>query len=280
MLVVRTPKGRADALGNLVSAQQPLGFHHFALAMNPLGLYGVQPRASGGQIAAYDPHPLFLAFFDLCVVFLDPGADFFAYVPGSVIPDQKPHLLAPLVELLGTPRKKLRGYPTHRTALHEPYPRLVKPRQVEPVARDGLLVRIVFGDRSFDEAHRLALLGPAVHGGQCHPAPPALVLVAYGPSIGVIGGQVNQPVAHPFFLSYSGSGEVIQRLARLQLTPMRAKVARMVSPETRFSVNPSSKLTCAAKSKVHKLVGLPKFLGLWWSTSFSRLLVSSESKAA
>ncbi len=37
MLVVRTPEDRADALGNLVSAQKPLGFHHLALAMNPLG---------------------------------------------------------------------------------------------------------------------------------------------------------------------------------------------------------------------------------------------------
>ena len=41
MLVVWTPEGRADALGQLVGAEQPFGFHHFALAMNPLGLYGV-----------------------------------------------------------------------------------------------------------------------------------------------------------------------------------------------------------------------------------------------
>jgi hypothetical protein len=72
---------------------------------------------------------------------------------------------------------------------------------------------------------------------------------------------------------------VIQRLARRQFTPMRAKAARMVSPLTRLSVRPSSKLACAAKSGVHKLVGLPKFLGLWWSISFSRFLARSEPEA-
>src|SRR5215208_143755 len=97
MLVVRTPKGRADALGYLVSAEQPVGFHHFALTMNPLGLYsGVRPRAFGGQKAAYDPHPLHLALFDLPVVSLDPRTGFFAHVPGSVVPDRNPHLLTPL----------------------------------------------------------------------------------------------------------------------------------------------------------------------------------------
>jgi hypothetical protein len=33
MLVVWTPKGRADPLGQLVSAEQPIAFYHFALAV-------------------------------------------------------------------------------------------------------------------------------------------------------------------------------------------------------------------------------------------------------
>src|SRR5215212_9767394 len=95
-----------------------------------------------------------------------------------------------------------------------------------------------------------------------YPAPPALVLVTYGPTVGVLGAQGDQPVAHPFFRAYSGSGLVIRRLARLRLTPVRAEVARIVSPETRFSVDPSSKPTCVANPEVHKPVCLPKFLGL------------------
>jgi hypothetical protein len=109
----------------------------------------------------------------------------------------------------------------------------------------------------------------------------ALVQVAHGPAVGIVVGQPDQPVAPAFFRAYPGSGLVIQRLARRQFTPVRAKeVARMVSPLTRFSVNPSSKLACAANSKAHELVCLPKFLGLWWSISFSRFLACSESKAA
>jgi hypothetical protein len=72
---------------------------------------------------------------------------------------------------------------------------------------------------------------------------------------------------------------VIHLLARFQRTPNSlAKVARMVSPLTRSLVKPSSKLACAADSKVHKLVGLPKSLGLRWSICRKRS-APSESKA-
>src|SRR3712207_2148127 len=47
----------------------------------------------------------------------------------------------------------------------------------------------------------------------------------------------------------------------------RAKVARMVSPETRLSTRPSSKATCAAISSVQRLVSLPNSLGERWSNS-------------
>src|SRR5215213_1751678 len=222
MLVVRTPKGRADALGYLVSAEQPVGFHHFALTMNPLGLYsGVRPRAFGGQKAAYDPHPLHLA---LC----DPRSEngLLCSRARERCPRSKPTpSYPPRVELLRAPGKKPGGYPAYGTAIHEPEPRLFELRHIKPVARDGLRIRIVFGHRSFDEARRLALLGPAVQGGQSYPAPPALVLVAYGPGVGVFAAQADQPLAHPFFLAYSGSGLVIQRSARCQFAPMRAKAA-------------------------------------------------------
>src|ERR687897_1248195 len=278
MLVVWTLKGRADTLGQLVGAEQPLGFHHFALTVNPLGLHGVEPGAFGGQIAAYDPHPVEGAFLDLVVVFFDPTTSFFAYVPGSVIPDQKPHLLALPIELTGAPGEKPGGYPAYRTPLHKAYPRLFELRHIEPIAGDGFGIGIVFGDRMLDEAQGLALLAEAVQGGQSHPAPPALILVADGPTLGVVLGQLDQSVAHPFFLSYSGSGEVIQRLARCQRTPIRANVARMVSPLTRLWVRSSSKLAWAAICKVHRVLSLPNFLGLWCNISL-RASALSSSKA-
>jgi hypothetical protein len=74
-------------------------------------------------------------------------------------------------------------------------------------------------------------------------------------------GYTDQPVAPPFFLWYSGSGEVIHLFARSQRTPNLTKVARIVSPVTCPSVIPSSKLTSAAICKVHRLLFLPKRRG-------------------
>ena len=55
---------------------------------------------------------------------------------------------------------------------------------------------------------------------------------------------------------------MIQRFARCQRIPSRReRVARMVSPETRPPVSPSSKATSAAISKVHRLVWYPNSLG-------------------
>ena len=72
---------------------------------------------------------------------------------------------------------------------------------------------------------------------------------------------------------------MIQRLALSQRTPSLWSVARTVSPVTRLSVSPSSKLTSAANSKVHRLVGLPKLRGLRCSNSLRRSACSA-SKAA
>src|SRR5215207_6531291 len=77
-------------------------------------------------------------------------------------------------------------------------------RHIEPVAGDGLRVGIVFDDRVLDEAQGLALFAEAVQGGQSHPAPPALILVADGPSVGVVVGQLDQSVAHPFYFHTLG----------------------------------------------------------------------------
>lgn len=48
-------EGRAHPLDQLVSTQQSLRFHDAPLAVRPLGLYEIQPRALLRQVAAYDP---------------------------------------------------------------------------------------------------------------------------------------------------------------------------------------------------------------------------------
>src|SRR5215217_6972565 len=115
------------------------------------------------------------------------------------------------------------------------------------------------------------------------PAEPTLLQETHNP-LGAtsFASQADQSVASEasLFLAYSGSGEVIHRLARSQRTPNLARVARTVSPVMGSLVKPkpSSKLTSAARSSVHTLVPLPNFLGLWCKSS-PKASACSESKA-
>src|SRR5215210_4502797 len=288
MLVMRTTENPADPVGELVSAQQTVGLDHFALGVNPFGLYSVQPPALLGQQAAYDPHSSFAAaLFDLAVMFSEPAPDLLGDVPACVVPDEKQDLLANSFELFAAPRKKLSRYGTDGPAIHEPQRRLREFRHIEPVTGDGFRFGVVFSDRLLDEVLGLSFLGPATQSGQGNPTPPAFVLETGGPPrIGL--GHRHQSVASPFFLSYKGSGEVIHRLALCQRTPRRrAKVARMVSPKTRFRVSPSSKATSVAIASVQRLESRPNSLGercssplkasaLWWSKKASRVRLGRE----
>src|SRR5919202_1710120 len=112
MLVVRATEDSAYPVGEFVGAQQTVGLYHFALAMNPLGLYGVQPRALLWQQAAHDPHA-FAALFDSAVVLPEPAPDLLGDVPTGVVPDENQHLLAKSFEFLGAPSEKLRRYRAH-----------------------------------------------------------------------------------------------------------------------------------------------------------------------
>src|SRR5215208_4191767 len=151
MLVMRTIEDPANPIGELVSSQQSVGFDYFALAVNPLGLYGVQPRTPLWQKATHYPHST-AALLDPAVVFSEPSSDLFGDVPACVVPDQKQNLLANLFELLGTPSEKLRRYRAYGRNIHESQPRVAELRHIEPVARDSFRIGIVLGDRLLDEA--------------------------------------------------------------------------------------------------------------------------------
>src|SRR5829696_4596214 len=281
MIVVRTTEHPAHPLGKLVRPQQTIRLDHFALGVDPLGLYGIQPRALLRKKATHDPHAL-PALLDAAVVFPEPPSDLFGDVPTGVVPYEEEDLLSRRFEFLRTPREKPRRYGTDGPAVHEAQPCPIHLRQVKPVTGYGLRLRVVLGDRSVvDEAQEFAILAPSAQGGQGNTAPPALVLESGGP-LGVRGGDSHQPVAPPFFLSYRGSGEVIQRFARVQRPPRtRESVARTVSPLRCSSVSPSSKATSAAISKVHRLDSRPNSLGERWSISLkASALLSSKARMA
>jgi hypothetical protein len=155
MLVMRTIENLTDSVGEFVSAEQSVGLDHLAFAVYPFGLDGVQPRTLLGQKAACDPHSA-AALLNLTVMFSCPSSHLAAYVPGSVVPNENQHFLAGRFKVFAAPREKLCRYAAHRSAIHEPQPRIIEFGQIEPVARDGLRFGIVFGDRLLDEAKGLS----------------------------------------------------------------------------------------------------------------------------
>src|SRR4051812_1887126 len=180
MRLMSTAENPTYSIGELISAQQTVRLHHLSLAVDPLRLYGVQPRALLRQQAAYDPDPA-ATLFDLAVMQAEPAPDLAAYVPTGVVPDEKQDLLADRFELLAAPPEELGRYGTDGPSVHEAQPRVADLWQVESVAGDSLGVEIVFGERLLDEAHRPSFFGPTAQGGQSQPAPPALLLEARCP---------------------------------------------------------------------------------------------------
>ena len=70
MLVMRTAKDPANPIGEFISAQQTIGLDHFALAVDPLRLYGVLRHGlslAKGRWMAFrtvrEPHPGLAAIF-------------------------------------------------------------------------------------------------------------------------------------------------------------------------------------------------------------------------
>src|ERR671911_2348882 len=259
MLVVRTTEDPADPVGELICTEQPLGLRDLAFGGDPLGLYGVQPRALSGQKARDYAYPT-AAFFDTAVVGADPVAHPTAFVPAGVVPDHQQGLLAPRLELVATPTEEARGYGAHGAAIHEPQPSLLKLRQVKPVAGESLRLGIVLFRFFLKKAYRLCGIRPGTQSRSLEARKPSLVLEAQSP-LWMAFGEEDQPVSSPFFRAYCGSGLSIQRLARSQRTPSHVSVARMVSPLTSSFVSPSSKLTSAASLSVQRVLCLPNSLG-------------------
>ena len=272
MSMMGTVEGGADALDQFGGWQQTSRFDDAPLAMHPLGLDGIQPRRLDRQIARDDPHPR-AGQLDLAVVTADPGADLTADMPGGVVPDQQQGLFTERLKFTAAPGQVPRRERTDWAAIHKPEPGLLlpiagglRPADQQAVAGQGFGVGVVFRDRRFDQPQGPVRLSPGMQGRPRQARPPGLALKAERP-LWMGFGQTDQTVACAFFRAYAGSGLVIQRLARFQPTPRRLRVARMVSPLTRSGVSPCSKLTWAANSSVHRLLGLLNVRGLWCSSA-------------
>ncbi len=156
-----TAEGPTYSVGELVSAEQSLGPDYLAFAVDPLGLYGIEPRTLGRQKAGNYPYSSFATtIFDLAVVGGDPVTHLVAFMPAGVVPDQNQGLFAPLFELLAAPPKKPLSYVAHRPTLDEPQPGLFKLGQIHPVAGEGLRLGVVFSGPLLHKTHRLCRIRP------------------------------------------------------------------------------------------------------------------------
>src|ERR671914_868878 len=270
MLFISTAKVITDPLGQLLATEQAVGLHYPTFGMDPVRFDGVEPRAFGGQGTGENAHPLASAL-DRAVVFPNPVFHFLTDVPGGVVPHQERGLLAQHLQLATDPRQESGGHPTDGATLHKAQPHFLLgwggrglPAHHKPIAGQGFGARVILGQGLLHQPPRHSSIGPGVQAGAGQPAKPTLVLEPQDP-VRMGGRQPNQPVPSPFFRAYAGSGLVIHALARCQRTPKRARVARIVSPLTCSGVNPCWKLTWAANSRVHRLVGLSKVRGLWCS---------------
>jgi hypothetical protein len=152
MLVVRTTEDPTDPIGEFVGAKQSVGLDHFALAVYPFGLDGVQPRALLWQKATNNPHSGFApAVFDVAVMLAEPAPYLFGDVPACVVPDEEQDLLAKSFELFSAPSEKLGRYGTYGPPVHKPDSRIVEFGHIEPVAGDRFGLGIVFSDRLLEE---------------------------------------------------------------------------------------------------------------------------------
>ncbi len=281
MRFIRTAKVSTDPFSQLASGQQPVVLDHVALGMHPLGFNGIEPGALCRQQERQNAHAL-AGLLDLLVVLADPGTYSLTLVPGGIIPDQEPVRLALCEQALATPLQELGGEGAHRASGYEAQPGLRAVRRIgrpvlpeDAITGQRLGVRVVLAPGLLYQSYRLILALPGGHLGQRKATPPDFIAKADRPAW-LLAGPGDQAVARVFFCWYCRSGLVIQCLARFQLVFNRLSARRTLSSEMGVVMMPCSKLTWAARSRVHVPRALPKARGLRCSRSFRRTSPSSE----
>jgi hypothetical protein len=196
MLFVSAAEDPANPVGKLVSAQQPLGLNYLAFAVDPLGLYCVEPGALDGQQTWNYPDPT-VAGFDPAVMDDDPLSYLMALVPTSVVPDKKQSLLTPLLELLAAPPEEPCGYGAHRPTVYESQPGLFQLGHIKPIAGESLRLGIVLSRLFLKEMHRLFGICPRTQARSLEAGEPSLVLKSHSP-LRMSFGETDQPVSSPY----------------------------------------------------------------------------------
>src|SRR5262249_2241683 len=126
--------------------------------------------------------------------------------------------LLPCQELLGAGAHRAPSGEAQPDALYLPV--LARLAQQHTAVGQGVGVGSGLGDLLLDQAHR-----PGRRVGLGEATPPGLIRAAQRP-VRLPSGQSDQAVTLPLFRAYTGSGLVIQCLARSQPTPRRSRLWR------------------------------------------------------
>ena len=273
MRFVFTAKGCTNALCQFVGRKRRVWLHNPTFPMSPFRFNRVEPGALHRQAAYQESHPL-AAALGLAVVFSYPTSHLLADVPRRVVPYQSQHSLVHRRQLFATPLKELDSDVTDGTSVYKTQqhalvqrPVCFHPAQQQTITRQRFVIWVVCSLGALNQAQSLPRFNPCRQVGLRKTAPPSLILKAPSPSL--LLRQRDYPVAPLFFRMYSGSGLVIQCLARFQETFMRLSAVLMQSSLTNRGVIPVAKLTSAANVRVHTLVSLPNSRGLRCSKAFS-----------
>lgn len=187
MRFIGTPEVRTDSFGKLLGRKHPVGFDDMALAVDPFGFNGIEPRTLRGQEEGQDADPL-VRLLDLLIVGAYPSAHRLALVPRGIIPDQEPMGLPLLAQPFTAPVQELDGDGTHGSSRDKTQPHLgavgsfgraLLPQ--DPVAGQGLGIGVVFAPSLLDQPYRLIRALPGMGRREGKATPPDFIQKADGP---------------------------------------------------------------------------------------------------
>jgi hypothetical protein len=273
MFEMKAIKGSTNSVCQGLLGKGNIWLDDSAFTMRPLRFNWVEPGTFDWQETNQDANS-FSRSFDSMIMFSNPGTHGFAGVPTGVVPNHCQNRLVQFLDFLAAPLQKLNGNTTHGSSINETQKHFLNsqiitchPSQQNAIASQSLWIRIIFLLGVLYQSQRLSFFTPTRQVLLRKAAPPGFILKAPNPIMLLC--QSCYAVTRLFLRSYSGSGLVIQCLARFQETFNRFKACLTQSSLIWRAVMPSAKLTSAANSSVHTLVSLPKSLGLRCNRAFS-----------
>src|SRR5215204_1803915 len=266
-----------DSRDQLRSRQLASWLNNGPLAVDPMRLNAIQPRAFRRQLTNDYSHPTFLLGFPIACP--HPATHRLRDMPRCIIPYQQQGFLAFFDQSATDPIEELCSNARYWPATHEPQPYLFGICSQHPVTANCFRIFIILIDRVFYQPQRFTVR-PTVQPGLSKSTPPYFIYIPQYP-VRVLLGQSYQSLTRLFLRTYWGSGLVIQSRARFQLTFILRSALRIVSSETTRFVSPRAFATSATICNVQVERALPHWRGDWCSKSrnFSHFASSSSGLA-